>query len=259
MALDREIRNGAAYVATYLIILAVLMALRRPCAGKPRLLRHLAHVLVTLPNIPAPFLLQSPWTMLILELIFLICLYLIRAHSLLRPIFAAQRRSYGDLILPVTFLLLFLLARHRIRIYVAALLVLAFSDPLASAVGGSYGTPSSSPFGGRKSLPGAAAFFLSSFLIILTILGTRPTPLWKRLLWQALVTSLSAAGLEYCSPLGADNLVVPTAVLYGLILSERLYRFPAPRVLLPVALMAALSLLFVFASRRKVTDDPAGP
>ncbi len=138
----------------------------------------------------------------------------LRNTVLLRAIMAVERKSYGDLMLPLSVLVI-AAANFAYPAMLGAYLVLGISDALASLIGRAYGRRRYTTFGHAKSYVGSAAFFLSAWAILMsTALYAGLSPV------AALSTGLGVAAVltlvEACSHQGVDNLFVPVVAAIGL-------------------------------------------
>lgn len=132
---------------------------------------------------------------------------LLRTTVLMRSIMAVKRTSYGDLLLPLSLVIVAWL-EFSYPAFLAAYLVLGFSDTLASLLGGAYGRRRYALFGHGKSYVGSAAFFLSAFAIIAGVAVYAGVAIPMALLVGAAVGALLTL-VEALSHKGADNLFVP--------------------------------------------------
>jgi hypothetical protein len=129
---------------------------------------------------------------------------------------SVERRTRGSEYYPIAVFLLFLVARDRPAIYLAAVLVLAVADAFAAMVGMRYGRIRYQVEEGAKSLEGSLVFLLIAFLaihlplLLMTDLE-RGHAVLSALLVATLVTAFEAISLS-----GADNLFIPIAVAIGL-------------------------------------------
>ncbi len=103
---------------------------------------------------------------------------------------------------------------NNAAIYTVALLQMGLADGLAAVIGTRYGKHNQYKiFGHAKSLVGAAAFFITSYSILLTyfIFTGHISIGW------CLLVAAGAAGLENLGVQGIDNLLVPLFVALMLI------------------------------------------
>ena len=132
---------------------------------------------------------------------------LLRGTVLLRSIMGVQRKSYGDLLLPLSLMVAASIGLSY-PAFAAAYLVLGISDALAGVIGEAYGRRRYTLFGHAKSYAGSAAFFLSGLAILV------PAGLWMgqpiaTALLVALALGAALTLIEAFSHQGTDNLLLP--------------------------------------------------
>lgn len=146
---------------------------------------------------------------------------LLRNTFVLRAVMAVERKSWGDLMLPLSVAIVSTLAlsvqtaadsalrpEATYPAFLAAYLVLGISDTSASLLGSAYGRRRYTGLGRGKSYLGSAAFFLSACAVILVVAlfsGRSPS--------SATIAAASTAAVltvvEAFSHKGMDNLSVP--------------------------------------------------
>ncbi len=137
----------------------------------------------------------------------LVAVALLRRTVLMRSIMAVERQSYGDLMLPLSVILV-AAAGFAYPAVLGAYLVLGISDTLASLVGRAYGRRRYTMFGHAKSYVGSAAFFLSAIAILISVaLFAGMTP--AAALLTAVGVSAALTLVEAFSHKGVDNFFVP--------------------------------------------------
>ncbi len=143
-----------------------------------------------------------------------IALALLRRTVLMRSVMAVERTSYGDLMLPLSVAAVAAIG-FSYSAFLAAYLVLCFSDTLASLIGSAYGQRRYTLFGHAKSYVGSVAFFLSALAILwptAQFAGLPPT--------AALLTGVAVGAIltlvEALSHKGVDNFFVPVVAVISL-------------------------------------------
>lgn len=137
----------------------------------------------------------------------LVAAALLRRTVLMRSIMAVERTSYGDLMLPLSVVVV-TAADVPYPAVLGAYLVLGISDTLASLIGRAYGRRRYTTFGHVKSYVGSAAFFLSAIAILMWVaLFAGLTP--AAALLTGLAVSVALTLVEACSHKGVDNVFVP--------------------------------------------------
>lgn len=212
-ALRADLPGALLLSGIFLALLAAAELWRRfgnPHAEWTRKLVHLAGGFTCL---LFPFLVRSPLVVLAMAAA-LTALFALGARlGFLRALHGVGRPSRGAEYYPLAIFLVYLLARDRPALYLAAVLVLAVADAFAALIGSRYGVVRYEVEDERKSLEGSLVFFVVAFLAIHlpTLLLTdlpRPVTVLAATLVAALVTGFEAISLR-----GADNLFVPLAVV----------------------------------------------
>lgn len=106
-----------------------------------------------------------------------------------------ERRTYGEFVITFGYLGAYALSFINESVFLPAILVLTFADPLAGLMGNLLKSP-------RKTLAGSAVFFVVSVIVI--VLTCPFVPLASTIGVAAIVT-----GVERISFRGFDNLTVP--------------------------------------------------
>lgn len=132
-----------------------------------------------------------------------------------------------SILLLVTIFVIF--APHQLYFPLAGLLIMIFSDTLASVVGKRWGKHHIEfPWTSRRSVEGSLALFISAFLLALGsfyFFGmfnpvTQNVLTWENILVYSLITALAATIIELLSPSTYDDLTVPifsTLIIYILV------------------------------------------
>lgn len=125
-----------------------------------------------------------------------------------------ERLTYGGVLFPVAVLICALLTNVKI-FFALAMLHLAIADGLAAVVGTAYGKKLGYHiFGQLKTIPGTAAFWLTSLCILgIGLMFVRDLMPFNNYLILILILPPVLAVLENLAVLGLDNVVVPVAVI----------------------------------------------
>ena len=123
------------------------------------------------------------------------------------------RHSYGTIAYGASITILLALFWPQQPLPVAAgVLVMACGDGLAGLVGPQINSPRWRIFGQTKSLAGTAAMALTSWIVLVLLIGVaQATGAPAPSLVAAAVIAVAATGLEQLSGFGFDNLSVPLA------------------------------------------------
>jgi phytol kinase len=141
---------------------------------------------------------------LIMCFIILMIMSFSRSISLLSHIHAVERKTWGEIFYPLGMMVVVLLfLPHNPVNYRIVILILGISDLLANIIGTHWGSKYFILFGGKKTIEGTLAFFVSIFVILLA---------FKIALPIAILISLVTSLVEFVSPYGSDNLTIPIVV-----------------------------------------------
>lgn len=206
---------GAAILSgVFLTILLAAEAWRYWGNPKAEWTRKLVHLGGGLTCLFFPFLVESPWVVLVLTLAMSALFAGGARFGFLRSLHGVERSSRGAEYYPLAIFLVFVLSRGRPWIYVAAVLVLAVGDAFAALIGSRYGRIRYQTERDQKSLEGSLVFFVTAFLAIhLPTLLLTDLPRVTTVLAAVLVAFL-VTGFEAISLRGTDNLFVPVAVVF---------------------------------------------
>lgn len=208
-----DLRGAAILASAFLVLVAVAEAWSRLGRPDPEHTRKLVHLGGGIACLSFPFLVRSPWVVLVMAGGMTALFALGGRWGFLRSLHSVKRPSRGAEYYPLAIFLVFLFARDRPWLYLAAVLVLAVGDAFAALIGGRYGRIRYEVQDEQKSLEGSLVFLVIAFLAIHlpTLLMTdlpRPVTVLAALLVAVLVTGFEAISLD-----GADNLFVPLAVV----------------------------------------------
>ncbi len=134
----------------------------------------------------------------VLALVFQSFILLSYKYQWLKSVHGVERRTYGEVLLPVGVVLCRMFLGDGPE-FLAGILVLGISDPLAGIVGHWYDKKG-------KSVVGSSAFFISALVIFVIGPVAMSIPL-------ALVAALFITLVERFSGRGFDNLTIPLTVI----------------------------------------------
>ena len=180
--------------------------------------RRLVHVLAGSAIFSCRFIFEQPTYPVLVALLFLAINLLALRKGLLGSIHGIARKSYGTVFSPLAYVVLALLFWHPDPVALqTGVLLLTVADPLAGWVGQTWGRRTFALWVDDKTLPGSAAMFAATALII-AVTGGLLLPLAGLPAWTAtqlaLGVLLGAAVVtiaEIHSRAGSDNLTVPLA------------------------------------------------
>lgn len=213
MISPEDLRGALILSAVFLALLTAAELWRRFGNPEAEWTRKLVHLGGGLACLFFPFLVTSPWVVLVLALGLTALFALGGRYGFLKSLHGVKRSSRGAEYYPLAVCLVFFMTQGRPWLYLAAVLVLAVADAFAALVGSRYGVVRYEVEDETKSLEGSLVFLLLAFLAIHlpTLLMTdlpRPVTVLAALLVAGLVTGFEAICLR-----GADNLFVPFAVV----------------------------------------------
>lgn len=212
--IPREDLPGALILSgIFLGLLVVAELWRRLGSPRPEHTRKLVHTGGGIACLFFPFLVESPWTVLLMALPLTVLFVLGGKLGFLQSLHGVKRKSRGAEYYPLAVFLTFVMTQGRPWLYLPAVLVLAVADAFAALIGSRYGVVRYEVEDEHKSLEGSLVFLVLAFLaihlpILLMTDLPRPVCVLAALLVAALVTGFEAISLQ-----GADNLFIPVAVV----------------------------------------------
>lgn len=250
-----DLAVAAVITALFCALFAVAEAWWRALQPPVEYTRKFLHVGCGLIAAPLPWLIGSPWMMLLIGSGFVGIVGFTRRMGWLPCLHAVERCSHGATLYPASIFLTYLIASHtgRPELYCAAVLVLAVSDAAASLIGIRFGRHKLQVEDDVKSIEGCIAFFATAHVIVFTALALlTDLPLTVCLLSATYVAGLVAC-IELVSQSGTDNLFVPLAVI-GILL--KITTEGPDELLWQLGLLALdLTLVTVLLRRQKVLDS----
>lgn len=249
-----------------LIVLAALAAaflgtrlLERVASPNPELLRKLIHVVTGLVATSFPWLFDRAWPVLLLAGGSLLALVLLRSgvsvtRSLQGVLHGVERSSWGELLFPLSVVILFLLSKGDPLLFSVPVLILTLADALAALIGVYYGQIHFSTLEGCKSIEGSLAFFIVAFLCVhVAVLLFADTGRVESLL-IGLLMGVIVMMFEAVAWRGLDNLFIPLAS-YALLRSY--LEMDAETLAIRLAVILLLGLFLLLWRRRSTLDDSA--
>lgn len=155
--------------------------------------------------------LETIRVLLLADILVILAVYKFNLFSSARDV---DRLSWGELFFPIGLIVAAFISTSK-WVFIAAVLVLGFSDAIAALVGLKAGKHKYTTFGHTKSYEGSAVFFLTALLIISWVTFIAPSGLQE--FWLPVVLlSFSATLVEGITPWGMDNMLIPILVVSGL-------------------------------------------
>ena len=215
MNLSSDILRGAGIALAYLGIFSIGEIWRlwwRPSVEVTRKFVHLASGIIA---IPLPWIIESPLTVALLCIGFMVLMTVSRRRGLLPSVQSVTRQSRGDIYFPLAILLTFFIAHHTQQpaYYAIALLVLAVADSSAALIGLNYGRKRFLVQQEAKSIEGCGLFFLTTFTIVHIGLSLLTELEPAAAILSALYVALLVTCVESLCLSGTDNLFIPLSTI----------------------------------------------
>ena len=243
----------ASALAGILAFIFIAERTRRSFHKSAEVSRKLVHILTGILIFFTPFLFTSNRPLIWMAVVFIIVNYAGVRTGKLKGMHDTDRKSYGTVFYPMTFLILSVTAwEHHKTVLMLAMLILALSDAAAAIVGENLKHPKEYRLGrDKKSVQGSLTMFLMSFLIVFILLPVIDridglSVSWGTAAWIGALTALMATALEALSSGGSDNLSAPLGAAF--MLSFMLHHAAPANIQLTLGVGLAL-LVGVFSYR----------
>jgi uncharacterized protein (TIGR00297 family) len=195
--------------------------IRKKMQWSPEVTRKSVHIAVGVLIYFAPQLFTSGIPAMLLAIIFSLSNLIAIKMGLLKGMHGTNRRSYGTVYYPLSFLILVILLWNSYSAIISiAILILALGDAGAAIVGEDLQHPHSYKLtSDKKTLEGSATMFIVTFLV--TMLGLYFHPFARLVdhvlvLQTAIVAAFFVTAWEGISSRGFDNLTVPLSAAFVL-------------------------------------------
>jgi uncharacterized protein (TIGR00297 family) len=193
--------------------------LRKRFNGSPEITRKLVHILTGLLIFFAPDLFTSGIPAIALAIVFIAVNYAAIRFGLLKGMHGTNRRSYGTVYYPLSFLILVLLFWDSAPFIISvSILILAFGDAAAAIVGENLSSAHTFNLtSDKKSFEGSTAMFVVTSLIV-------AGAVWHYelryegivLIWIIVAIAAFVTVWEAISSKGFDNLTIPLGAAFML-------------------------------------------
>jgi len=212
---------GAVLLAGMIVLLAATEYFYRRHSQRAEALRKFIHITTGFAVLPAPLLFNSYWPIFIITIAFAAANFWSIRRGRLKSIHEVSRASFGTFYYPLSFAILLLLFWERhVMILSIAFALMAFGDAAAGFAAQQFPQRKTLPLPwDKKSLPGCAAMFITSVLIIgIGLLIFRESHALSIGVGfaVAIAVGLIATAAETLSWRGSDNLTVPLLGALGL-------------------------------------------
>lgn len=175
--------------------LGIIETVSRRLSLKPEFTRRISHTFAAV--FTAFFSLHLSATFLLIGLgIFSIIMFLSRILKIFRHIHGVSRFTIGEELLPIGFIIGYIIAKGENSIFIPAVLIVGIADPFAGLVLSKY----------KNHILRILAFAISAFLILLTFSNISIS--------QAISIAVIVSLVEKISPYGTDNLSIPVSTAF---------------------------------------------
>lgn len=232
-------------------IWGIVWILHRKGRLGPEAARKVLHISTGLLGISFPWLFQETWPVPLLVFLTAIGLLAVRLWPRARGgmgvvLHGVARSSLGELYLPLSIAILWVLARGDRLLYVVPLLIVTFADSVAALVGVEYGKHRYDAVDGRKSTEGSLVCFAVAFLCThIPLLAFTSVGRIESLLIAAIIGFLVML-VEGSAWGGLDNLLIP---IFGFLLLRGLLPAGIGTLWGQLGLAFALALFVLTAGR----------
>jgi uncharacterized protein (TIGR00297 family) len=201
------------------VFIAAAEFLRKRFNGSPEITRKLVHILTGLLIFFAPDLFTSGIPAIALAVVFIAVNYAAIRFGLLKGMHGTNRRSYGTVYYPLSFLILVLLLWDTAPFIISvSILILAFSDAAAAIVGENLASAHTFYLtSDKKSFEGSTAMFVVTSFIIAGAqwqYGLRHEGIYHIQIIVAIAAFVTL--WEAISSKGFDNLTIPLGAAFML-------------------------------------------
>lgn len=182
-------------------LIGVVEIAKRKFSLSTNVSRRVTHIGAALIATISPLFLNQP--IIVIACLFFAGLVLVsRKTTLLSSIHDVERKSFGDVFLPLgEALSAIVFLPHNIAAFQFGVLVMGISDAFAGLGGEKFGKHKVHFLGNAKSLEGSAIFFICTLILALLF-----TPIFG---YQLIMIAATLTIVEFLSIYGLDNLVLP--------------------------------------------------
>jgi len=194
------------FIVLILFFIILIEIVSRKYSISSSVSRKLSHISGALAVSVMPIFLSRS-EVIIVGMFFAMLLFSTRRTNIFSSIHSVQRRTFGEIFLPlgvVSCALLFL--PENKMAFQFGILIMGISDALASLIGERFGKHIIRIFGQKKTIEGSVAFFISSIIIACFFV--------PGLEYRVLIISFILTIVELLSIAGLDNLILPIVGAY---------------------------------------------
>lgn len=245
-------------LAATLAVLGAVRVVQVKLRPRPEIVRKLLHIGSGLVALMLPWLFDRLWPVLVIGAVLAALFAAMRLVPALREgpgqvLHGVERSTIGEFCFLAAVALLFWLSHGNKLLYSVSILLVALADALAALIGTEYGKVRLHMRGERKSIEGAAVFFLTAFLCIhVPVLLWGGTGRLESLLIAVAVGSMVMLA-EAAAWWGIDNLIIP---LWGYMTLKSLLAMDAAQLWSQLGFLASLgAFTWIWRRRTSLGDD----
>jgi uncharacterized protein (TIGR00297 family) len=238
------------FLVGIILFITIAEKTRASLGWSPEINRKLVHVGTGVLIVFSPLFFTSAKPLLWMAVLFMIVNFVGVQTGMLKGMHDTRRKSFGTVFYPMTFFILVASCWNGHKaVLILSMMVLAFSDAAAAAVGELMKRPHEYRLGtDKKSLEGSAAMFIVTLALIWAFLPVLArmdgiAVAWQTAAWIAFITAVLSTALEAVSSGGSDNLTAPLGAAF--ILSFMLNQNLAGFIQLTAGLWLALATAWV--------------
>ncbi|MEM8850497.1 MAG: hypothetical protein AAGE03_10730 [Pseudomonadota bacterium] len=237
------------------ITLLALMWLVRRLAGARDLpaevQRKLVHIGTGLYALTLPWLFTDRWPVFVLIALTLVAMAILRLPAIANrglgsTLHSVERQSWGDILLALAVLTVFLLSDGNPILYILPLAILTLADAAAALTGSRYGRAFFPVEDGVKSVEGSVAFFTVTLILSMVCLLLLSEVSREGVILLSIIVAAFATQVEAESWRGFDNFFLPAGV--AIFLDGHLDDAPHELILIAAAFIA-VTWAFLRAAR----------
>lgn len=217
-----ELLHFSYLLIAFLVLFAVVEIIYQTTQIKAEYSRKLVHIFAGMLTLVFPILLKSHWSVLVLTGLFSFLLFTTKKLGWLPSIHAIYRASTGSYYYPISIYLSFLFYQYMDTsyfYYLMPVLILSLADAAAAIFGKRWPIGRYILYKDPKTMMGSSMFFTVTILIsgVLFHLFLPHLALWIVSFYILSIAALTTF-VEAASSRGLDNLFVPIAVMFILIM-----------------------------------------
>ncbi|MEM9796397.1 MAG: hypothetical protein AAF919_07905 [Pseudomonadota bacterium] len=212
-----QLLTAALSVITLLGLMWLVRRAARARGLSAEVQRKLVHIGTGLYAMTLPWLFTDRWPVLVLIAFTLVVMAVLRLPALAKggigeTLHGVERQSWGDILLALAVLVVFLLADGQAILYILPLAILTLADAAAALTGSRYGRVFFPVEDGHKTLEGSVAFFIVTLILSMVCLLLLSDVSRGGVILLSVIVAAFATQVEAESWRGFDNFFLPAGV-----------------------------------------------